>query len=141
MSQEGYKNESIKSPEELEAQRLVDCIYGLGYFAFVKKLSVSEQVDLEADKVAELEIKKRNGEISATDLLQSLSEILLKVKSLATEVGVDAAEVSDDALLGYKQISDYEAHATEERARLDREAGVSPDLSLMNEIFRKDIKN
>jgi hypothetical protein len=75
MSQEGYKNESIKSPEELEAQRLVDCIYGLGYFAFVKKLSVSEQVDLEADKVAELEIKKRNGEISATDLLQSLSEI------------------------------------------------------------------
>lgn len=141
MSQEGFKDESIKSPEDLEIQRLVECIYSLSYYAFVKKLSISKEIDIDADAVAELEIKKNNGEISGSDLLEKLSEILNKLKGMVIGLGVDEAEISDDALMGYKQIRDIEARTFEERARMDREAGISPELSLMREIFRKDKSN
>ncbi len=141
MSHEGYKNETIKSPEELEADRLTSCIYGLDYYVSERKLPCLTEVAEIDSGVGTLETKKIENAITNEEYLAGLREILERVRGIAISSGVPEGDVTDEALMGYFSMKEIESSLFEERRARDRNAGLSPEHSLLKEIFRDDKEN
>lgn len=142
MSFEGPKPEKTK--EELLAE--LDVVNGLvnGLYYYIssrKNLELSQKLDPLFDVVNDMVSLDYIDDQGIEKTIEDCKEMLEKLLNVARANGVSEEDVTMDKLDGYAKMSHAEGKAFDERREKNLREGITPEETLLQDIFKKDKLN